>query len=155
MERSLPLCLLLWQTAVGENATGNLGGGGSNTALVVRLLCAELSQWRAGSRPAPPRCGQDATQGPKYESRAASSNDSTTAPLRPGSSCRAARIHQPSAVERLLSPGDRSHLAVLVAARGGHDGQMRKQAATGASQGPRRPQGGFLLFCLRGTGTRC
>lgn len=126
---STAFCSLLWQTAVGETPQKTLEAA------------ATQHWWHGFSASNYPRAslGQYATQGSKYEPRAASSTDSTTAPLRPGSLCRAA--HNPSGQRRREadetgSPGGKT--------RRGDDGQMRKQAATGASQGPPRLQGGLF-----------
>ncbi|UKZ71883.1 uncharacterized protein TrAtP1_012827 [Trichoderma atroviride] len=152
---STVFCLLLWQTAADgswRNATENLGGG-SSTALVARLRCIKLSQGEFGSGPA--RCDQDATQGSKYERRAASSTDSTAAPLRPGSLCRAA--HNLSAQRRreaaesgrqepLRCPGGKPEEAAM--ARCGNRPQREHRKGRRGRKGP------FWCFCLRGTGNK-
>lgn len=148
---STVFCLLLWQTAIGETPQKTLVVG-SNIALVAWLRCVELSQGEFGSGPA--RCGLDAILKVKYERRAASSTDSTPAPLRPGSLCKTAHNSSGSAGERLLSSGDRSRFAVPVGsqkrrrwpdAETGRNGSIARAAA---ARGP------FWCFCLRGTGNQ-
>lgn len=140
---STVFCLLLWQTAIGETPQKTLVVG-SNIALVAWLRCVELSQGEFGSGPA--RCGLDAILKVKYERRAASSTDSTTAPLRPGSLCKTAHN----------SPGQRRREA---AEFGGQEplrcsgGKPEEAAMARCGNRPqrehrkgRRGQGAFLVF---------
>jgi hypothetical protein len=111
------------------------------------LQCVELSQGEFGSGPA--RCGLDAILKVKYETRAASSTDSTTAPLRPGNSYRAA--HNPS--------GQRRREA---AESGSPDGKPEEAAMARFGNRPHREhrkgrrgrKGSFWCFCLHGTGNK-
>lgn len=130
-----------------EKRHRKLWWSGSNTALVARLQRVELSQGEFGSGPA--RCAKDATQGSKYERRAASSNDSTTAPLRPGNSCKAA--HNPSGLRwreaKSNESGRQSRFAVLVEARRGRwpDAETGRNGSIARAAGAARGLLGVFL----------